>query len=95
MASLLIHFFHKLLLFFLIAPCTTDYDTMPQLIHTKKFGTKHLLHSKPAVLKELLQHKSLPVVTKDLAHMQMVAAPVLSGMKRGAGEQLSREEMTE
>lgn len=56
---------------------------MHQLMHTKKFGVKDLLHAKPAHLKELMHHKSLPVVTKDLAHMQVVAAPVLSGMKRG------------
>ncbi len=58
-------------------------------MHSKKFGVKDLLHAKPAHLKELMHHKSLPVVAKDLAHMQVVAAPVLSGMKRDAEEELS------
>lgn len=66
---------------------------MPQLIHTKHFGAKQLLHAKPAVLKHLLQHKSLPVVSKDLAHMQVVAAPVLSGMKRAPDSQADAEDM--
>lgn len=81
-------------MFFHIASSTTDKHTeMHQLMHTKKYGVKDLLHAKPAHLKELMHHKSLPVVTKDLAHMQVVAAPVLSGMKRNAGEELIREQM--
>lgn len=64
---------------------------MHQLMHTKKFGVKDLLHAKPAHLKELMHHKSLPVVTKDLAHMQVVAAPVLSGFKRGPDGMLELE----
>jgi hypothetical protein len=66
---------------------------MQQLMHTKKFGVKDLLHAKPAHLKHLMQHKSLPVVTRDLAHMQMIAAPVLSGMKRGAEGAIARDQM--